>query len=63
MFGHTETDPTVSAQDDLITDKVDQLWGADRHKQFRNSFFMLMSGKMTGKKQWKNEINKIERWS
>lgn len=51
MFGHTETDPTVSARDDLITDKVDQLRGADRQIWFRNSFYMLMSGKMTRKKQ------------
>lgn len=62
MFGHTETDSTVSARDDLITDKVDQWWGADIQIRFRNSFFMLLSGKMTGKKQWKNEMSKIERW-
>lgn len=35
MFGHTETDPTVSARDDLITDKVDQSRGADRQIWFR----------------------------
>lgn len=61
MFGHTETDPTVSARDDLITDKVDQLRGADRQIWFRNSFYMLMSCKMTRKKQRENEMSKIER--
>jgi len=46
VFGHTETNPTVSAQDDLIADKLDHLWGADRQIRFRISFFMFISGKM-----------------